>query len=150
MSKTSNKPTEGVEFPTFDASKTTEQLRTLAEKTAEQTKETYERMKTGAEDARKVFEESLETVKTVSDEVVLKSIAAMRAGAEANFTQFEALVGAKSFSEVVELQSSFLRKQMELALDQAREFQAISQKAATDLSKPVKDVFEKALKQTAA
>ncbi|WEX08809.1 phasin [Chelativorans sp. AA-79] len=149
MSKTTNKATESVEFPTFDPSAATEQLRSFAEKSAEQGKETYERMRTGAEDARKAFEASLETVKTVGDEFVLKSIAALRAGTEANLSQVEALVGAKSFSDVVELQSSFLRKQMEFAMDQTREFQALSQKAATELSKPVKDAFEKAAKQAA-
>lgn len=150
MSKTSNKAETTTEFPTFDASKATEQLRSFAEKGAEQTKEAYERMKNGAEDARKAFESSFETAKTVGDELVLKSIAAMRAGTEANFSQFEALVGAKSFSEVIELQSTFMRKQMELAMEQAREFQEISQKASNEFAKPVKEVFEKALKQTAA
>ena len=43
MSKTSTKP-EGSDFAAFDASTATEQLRTFAEKTAEQTKENYERM----------------------------------------------------------------------------------------------------------
>ncbi|MCT8998775.1 phasin [Chelativorans intermedius] len=149
MSKTSNKP-EGTEFSAFDASQATEQLRSFAEKSAEQTRETYEKMKTGAEDARKAFEASFEKAKSVGDEWVLKSIAAMRTGAEANFAQFEALVGASSFSEVIELQSSFLRKQMEFAADQAKEFQALSQKAATEVTKPVKDAFEKVLKQAAA
>jgi len=149
MSKTS-KAAEGTEFPTFDASKTTEQLRSFAEKTAEQTKEAYERAKDSAEEARKALEASLETAKSVGDRLVLKSIAAMRAGAEANFNQFEALVNAKSFSEVIELQSVFLRKQMELAVDQARDFQAISQEAATEVTKPMRNVFEKVLKQATA
>ena len=104
---------------------------------------------TSADDARKAFEASMESVKTVGDEIVLKSVAAVRAGTEANLAQVEALVTAKSFSDVVELQSSFLRKQMEFALDQAREFQALTQKATIELTKPVKDAFEKALKQPA-
>jgi len=147
MTKTSNKAAE--EFPTFDPSAATEQLRNFTEKTAEQAKETYERLKTSADDARKAFEASMESVKTVGDEIVLKSVAAVRAGTEANLAQVEALVTAKSFSDVVELQSSFLRKQMEFALDQAREFQALTQKATIELTKPVKDAFEKALKQPA-
>ncbi|WP_309083370.1 phasin [Chelativorans sp.] len=150
MSRTNTKPVEGTDFPSFDASKTTEELRNFAEKGAEQAKETYDRVRSGADDARKAFEASLETAKTVGDEIVLKSIAAFRAGTEANLSQVEALVNAKSFSEMIELQSSFIRRQMEFAIDQTREFQAISQKAATELAKPVKDVFERALKQTAA
>ncbi|WP_265516552.1 phasin [Nitratireductor luteus] len=154
MSKTTANTSAGktaeTEFPTFDASKATEQFRVLTEKSAEQTKQAFDQIKTGAEDARKAFENSFETAKGASDELALKSISAMRASAEANFAQFEALVGAKTLSEVIELQSSFLRKQFEFGLEQAKDFQAISQKAASDVSKPVKDVFEKALKQTAA
>jgi len=150
MSRTNNKPADTIEFPAFDAQKATEQFRAFTEKTAEQTKETYERLKNSAEETRKAFESSFETVKNVGDEIVLKSIAALRVGTEANLSQAEALVSARSFSEVVELQSAFLRKQMDMALEQAREFQTLSQKAATELSKPVKDAFDKALKQTAA
>jgi len=150
MSKTTNnKAAEAADFPGFDPSTAAEQFRSFTEKTAEQAKATYEHMKTSAEDARRAFEASLETVKNVGDEIVLKSVAALRTGTEANLAQVEALVAAKSFSDVIELQSSFLRKQMEFALDQAREFQALSQKATAELTKPVKDVFEKAIKQAA-
>jgi phasin len=147
MSKTTSN--KGPEFSAFDPSTATEQLRSFTEKTADQAKETYERMKMSAEDARKAFEASFDTVKNVSDEILLKSVAAVRAGTEANLAQVEALVAAKSFSDMMELQSSFLRKQMELALDQTREFQTLTQKAAVELTKPVKDAFEKAIKQAA-
>lgn len=144
MSKTSNKTSEA--FPGFDHSKTTEQLRFFAERTARQTEEAYERMKAGAE----AFEASLEVAKEAGDELILKSIAAMRAGAEANISQFEALANARTFSEVMETQGAYVRKQTELALDQAREFQAISQKVITELAKPVREAFDKGAKQAAA
>src|SRR5690606_3831355 len=137
MSKTSNKTSEA--FPGFDHSKTTEQLRFFAERTARQTEEAYERMKAGAE----AFEASLEVAKEAGDELILKSIAAMRAGAEANISQFEALANARTFSEVIEIQGAYMRKQTELALDQAREFQAISQKVIAELARPVREAFDK-------
>ena len=57
----------------------------------------------------------------------------MRANAEASFAHLEALVGAKSLSEVVELQTSFLRQRVETAVEQAKEFQAVATKAADDV-----------------
>ena len=148
MSKTSNKTSEA--FPGFDHSKTTEQLRFFAERAARQTEEAYERMKAGAEDTRKAFEASLEVAKEAGDELILKSIAAMRAGAEANISQFEALANARTFSEVIEIQGAYMRKQTELALDQAREFQAISQKVIAELARPVREAFDKGATQAAA
>lgn len=144
MSKTSNKTSEA--FPGFDHSKTTEQLRFFAERAARQTEEAYERMKAGAE----AFEASLEVAKEAGDELILKSIAAMRAGAEANISQFEALANARTFSEVIEIQGAYMRKQTELALDQAREFQAISQKVIAELARPVREAFDKGATQAVA
>lgn len=149
MAKAAEKTTdvfENVEFAAFDASKATDQIRAFAEKGVEQSKEAYAKLKTGAEEAQKTLESTIETVKSASTELSLKSIAALRVNAEANFAHLEALVGAKSLSEVVELQTAFLRKRFELAVEQAKDFQAASTKAAEEVSKPVKTAFEKAFK----
>ncbi|MCR4268998.1 phasin [Nitratireductor sp. ZSWI3] len=145
--KTTQKDTEAVEFPTFDATKASEQFRAFAEKGAEQTKEVYARLKAGAEDAQKAFEATFESAKTAGNEFTSKSIAALREGAEANLAHLEALAGARSLADVIELQSTFLRKRMEVAADQMKEFQANSQKSAEVLAKPMKDAFEKAVKE---
>ncbi len=137
---------ETIEFPSFDASKATEQFRDFAEKGMEQTKEVYAKLKTGAEDAQKALENSFETVRSASSEVSLKAIGAMRANAELTFSHLEALVGAKSVSEFVELQTSFVRKSVELGVEQAKDLQAASSKAVEDLAKPVKTAVEKAMK----
>ena len=137
---------ETVEFPSFDASKATEQFRTFAEKGVEQSKEAYAKLKTNAEQAQKTFEASFETAKTVSSDLSLKAIGALRATAEANFSHLEALVGAKSLSEAVELQTAFLRKRVEMSVEQAKDFQAVASKAAEDVSRPFKTAFEQAFK----
>lgn len=146
MSKTKTAEfTDTVEFPSFDASKATEQFRTFAEKGVEQSKEAYAKLKTNAEQTQKTFEASFETAKTVSSDLSLKTIATLRANAEAGFSHLEALVGAKSLSEVVELQTAFLRKHVEASVEQAKDFQAVASKAAEDVAKPFKTAFDKAI-----
>jgi phasin len=137
---------ENVEFPSFDASKAADQVRAFAEKGIEQSKEAYAKLKTGAEETQKAFESTFETVKSAGSDLSLKTIATLRANTEAGFSHLEALVGAKSLSEVIELQTSFLRKSVETAVEQAKELQAVTSKAAEDVSKPIKTVFEKTFK----
>lgn len=131
----------------FDAGKITDQFRALTEKSVEQSKEAYEKLKAGAEEAQKAMESTYETVKTVGGDLSLKSIAALRANVTAGFDHLEALVGAKSFSDVIELQAAFLRKRVELAVEQAKDMQATASKAVEDVSKPVKTMFDKAMKE---
>ncbi|CDX16400.1 conserved hypothetical protein [Mesorhizobium sp. ORS 3324] len=150
MSKTADKPTETAEFPTFDPDKATDQLRAVAEKGVEQSNEALAKFQSGAEDVRKALESTAETAKSVGNELSLKMIAAWRANAEADFSHAEALVRAKSLPEVFELQTTFLRKRVEMSAGQAKEFQELTTKAATDVSKPVKDAFEKVLQDLKA
>ncbi|MBO6718167.1 MAG: phasin [Rhizobiaceae bacterium] len=139
--------TKTTEFPAFDASQATEQFRAMAEKGVEQSKEAYAKVKDGMEDAQKVFESTFETAKTAANDLSLKSIAALRANAEANFAHLEAMIGVKSLSEVLELQTSFMRKSYEMMVEQAKDMQAASSKAAEDVAKPTKTAFEKAMKE---
>ena len=52
---------------------------------------------------------------------------------------------AKSQSEVVELQTNFVRRRVEMSVEQTEEFQALTIKAATDVTKPVEDAFHESL-----
>lgn len=136
-----------VEFPTLDAEKASEQIRAFAEKSVETSKDAYAKIKLGAENAQKMFESTFNTAKATGSELSLKSIGVARANAEAGFSHFEALVGAKSLSEVLELQTAFMRKSFETAIEQAKDFQTSSARAAEDLSKPFKDVMSKAAQE---
>lgn len=84
--------------------------------------------------------------KTTGNEMLLKTIAALQANAEAGFTHLEALVAVKSPSEFFELQTAFLDKQIENSAEQAKALQALMMRATEDVSRPIKDAFEKALK----
>jgi phasin len=147
MTKTATKMAETIEFPAFNASQATDQIRAFAEKGVEQSKEAYAKFKAGAEEAQKLIETTYETAKTAGAEVSKKSIAALRSNTEAGFTHLEALSGVKSLSELMELQTSFLRKSYEMMVEQAKDFQSVSSKAMEDVAKPAKTAFEKAMKE---
>lgn len=149
MSKTA-KVTETVEFPTFDASKATDQFRAFAEKGAEQSKEIYAKVKAGAEDAQKALETTFEKAKTIGNEFSLKTIAAMRANSEASFAHLESLLGATSLAEIAELQTAYFRNRFEAGVEQAKEFQAIATKAAEEVAQPIKAAFEKGVRELKA
>ncbi len=142
MTKAAAKTADTIEFPTFDASKTADQFRAFAEKGAEQSKEAYAKIKSGAEAAQKAIESTFETARSAGSELSLKSIAVARTNAEAGFSHLEALAGAKSLSEVIELQTAFMRKSFETAVEQVKDLQATSTKAVEEVSKPFKDAFE--------
>jgi phasin len=149
MSKVSAKPAPAAgsqDYPSFDASKTVDQFRVLAEKGVEQSREAYAKLKEGAEDAQKTIETTFETAKTAGADLSLKAIAAVRANAEADFSHIEALIGVKSLSELIELQTAYLRKRFELAVQQTKEMQGASSRAAEEIARPVKGAFEKAFK----
>ncbi|MFC3320827.1 MULTISPECIES: phasin [Mesorhizobium] len=147
MSKPTDKSsaTEATEFAAFNPDKATDQLRAVADKGMEQTNEVLQKFK-GAEETQKALESSAETAKSAGNELSLKMIAALRANAEADFSHLEALVRVKSLSEVFELHRIFLRKRLEMGVEQVKDIQALTARAAADVSKPVKDAFAKALK----
>lgn len=135
--------TDAFAMPSFDASKVTDQFRDFAEKGLAQSKDAYAKMKTAAEDAQKTIEDTFKSVQTAGADVSLKAIAALRASTEAGLSHMEALVGVKSVSDFVELQTSFFRKQAELVTAQAKELQDVSTKAAEKAAAPAKAAFEK-------
>ena len=150
MTKTSAKNADTISFPTFDPTEASDQFRAFAQKGVEQSKENYAKMKAAAEDAQKTLEATFETMKTAGSDLSMKSIAAMRAGSEASFAHLEAMLGVKSVSELVELQTSFMRKSFEMMVDQAKDLQAASTKAAEDVAKPIKGAFEKTARELKA
>ncbi|MBP1861929.1 phasin [Rhizobium herbae] len=128
----------------FDPAKVTETFRDFAEKGAAQSKDAYSKMKTAAEDATKTVEATLESAQSGSVALGLKAIEALRTNAENSLSHMEALMGVKSVSELFELQTAFIRKQAELAMEQAKSMQEATKKIAETVAKPGKDAAEKA------
>ncbi|MBB4064176.1 phasin [Gellertiella hungarica] len=129
----------------FDPAKVTEGLRDFAEKGAEQSKQAFARMKAAAEEASKTVETTVQSAQAGTVDLGLKAIDALRTNAESSFAHMEALLGVKSVAEFFELQTSFIRKQAEVAVEQAKTMQDATRKLAESVSKPAKDAAEKAL-----
>jgi phasin len=132
-------------FPAVDGGPIADQFRTMAEQGLAKSKEAYETAKTSMEDAQKTLENSLETAQSHGSKLSLTAIGAMRSNAESSFAHLENLVGVKTLAEAFEIQSAFVRKQAELAVDQAKEMQVASKDAFDAMSAPVKEATEKAM-----
>lgn len=132
-------------IPAFNPAKIQDSVRDFAEKGAAQSKEAYAKMKTAAEDASKTVEATLETAKAGSVELGNHVINTLRANTETTFAHFEAVMGVKSVAELFELQSAFVRKSYETAVEQTKAIQEASKKVAEDLVKPGKEAAEKAM-----
>ena len=128
----------------MDPSKMTETFRTMTQKSVEQSKEAYARMKTAADDATKTMESTMENVHQSSLSLSKKAIEALRGNAELGFAHLERMMSAKSFSEVIEMQTSYVRKQIEMATDQTKDMQTLAQSVAQELLKPGREAFQKA------
>lgn len=129
----------------FDPSKFTESFRDFAEKGAQQSREAYAKMKSAGEEASKTLEVTVQTAQAGAVEIGHKAIDALRTNAENSLTHMEALLAVKSVAELVELQTTFLRKQVELTIEQAKSMQETSKQVAEKLAKPSKEAAEKVM-----
>lgn len=148
MAKAPTETTETADvfaFPAMDAAPFADQFRSFAEQGLAKSKEAYDSMKTSMEDAQKTIETTMETAQAQNAKLSMTAINAMRANTEAGFAHLEKLVGVKSLAEAFEIQSAFVRKQAEMAVDQAKEMQSVSKEAVDALSAPVKAATEKAM-----
>ncbi|WP_137135659.1 phasin [Rhizobium sp. FKY42] len=132
-------------FSTFDPSKLTDSFREFAEKGATQSREAFTKVKDAAEEATKVVEATLQTAQSASVEIGLKAVDALRTNTELSLTHLESLLGVKSVAQLIELQTAFIRKQAEVAVEQAKALQETARKASEEVSRPAKEAAEKAL-----
>ena len=130
----------------MDPSQLNETFRSMTQKSMEQSKEAYGRMKAAADEATKALESTMENVHQGSLQLSKKAIDAMRTNAELGFAHLDSMMSAKSFAEVIEMQTAYVRKQVEMATDQAKDMQALSQSVAKDMIQPGREAFQKASK----
>ena len=124
-------------------------FRELAEKSLAQAKENYEKMKSVAEEATDLIEDTYATASKGYTDYGLKVIETARANSDATFDLMTELMGAKSYSEAVELTSGYMRKQFETMTAQAKELSEHAQKVATETAEPIKASFNNVLKKAA-
>ena len=144
--KAASAPFEAFSFqtPNFDVPAG---VREFAEKSVSQARDAYSKLKTAADDATGLVEETIETAREGAFAIGLKAVDAAKSNSDASFSFARELFGAKTMSDVIELQSAFARKQFDAYTSQFKEFQSLTQKFVTDTTKPVTDKVQKTFKE---
>src|SRR4249919_1818824 len=103
------------EMPKFDMPKfeVPVAFREIAEKGLAQAKENYEKVKSAAEKATDTLETAYTTASSGCSDYGLKLIETARSNSNAAFDLYGQLLGAKSYSEVVEKTTAYMRTQFE-------------------------------------
>jgi phasin len=114
-------------------------FRELAEKGIAQAKENYEKVKSATEQATDVLEDTYSTASKGCADYGLKLVETARANSDATFDLMSQLMTAKSYSEMVELSSAYLRKQFDALIAQSKELSECAQKVAADTAEPIKE-----------
>lgn len=140
MAKTTQTDKVQAAFQAFDPAVITDQVRELTEKSIEQSAKAYNALKENADAVQKAVEQSLESARTTGNDLSRKTLSAFRANTEAGFDHLEALTRVTSFSQLIEVQSAFLRRQSEASLDQFKEVQTAAAQFAEQALKPLRDV----------
>jgi len=127
------------EVPNFEVPKfeVPAAFREFAEKGVAQARENYERVKSAAEKATDVLEGTYTTASKGCASYGLKLIEVTRTNSDATFDLLSELMTAKSYSEVVELSSAYLRKQFDALIAQTKELSEYAQKVATETAEPI-------------
>ena len=113
-------------------------FREAAEKGIAQAKTNYDKFKSAAEQATDVLEETYSTASKGYADYGLKVIETTRANSNAAFDLFGELMTAKSYSEVVEKTTAYMRTQFETITAQTKELTEQAQKVATETAEPIK------------
>lgn len=133
-----NFPTPSFEVPAA--------VREFAEKSVSQARDAYAKLKSAADETTGLVEETLETARQGTFAIGVKSLDAAKTNSDASFSFARELFGAKTMSEVIELQSSFARQQFDAFTAQFKEIQALTEKLVTATTKPVAEKVEKTFK----
>jgi phasin len=139
------------EMPRFDMPKLDIPVafRDFAEKGVFQAKESYEKLKSATEEATDVLEATYSSASKGAAVYGMKLIEAGRINTNSAFDFAAALMGAKSFSEAVELTTAHTRKQFETLSEQGKALSALAQKVATESSEPLKTGVSKVFSKVA-
>lgn len=130
----------------MDPAKMVETMRALAEQGLERNKVIFEQIRANSDQMRESMQAGVDTAQQHSSKMSEAAVNAMRQQAEMTFGHLEKMMSVKTLSDAVELQTEFLRKQAEMAVEGAKDFQTMASSAAEDMSKPMKEAAEKAMK----
>ena len=125
-------------------------FRELAEKGIAQAKDNYEKIKSAAEQATAVLEDTYSNASKGASDYGLKLIETARANNNAAFDLFGQLLTAKSYAEVVEKTTGYMRTQFDTMTAQAKDLTEHAQKVATKTVEPIKETITTSFNKAAA
>ena len=113
-------------------------FRELAEKGIAQAKGNYDKMKSTAEQTTDMLEATYTKASAGYSSYGLKVIETARANSNAAFDLYGQLLGAKTYAEVAEKTTAYMRTQFETLSAQAKDLGECAQKVATETAEPIK------------
>lgn len=123
----------------FDSFSMPEPVRNLAELGMTRARDTYETCKTIANDSSAMVETTFDAISRNTAEINKSALHAAKASVADGFDHLEALMGARTLAEVIDLQTKFARRQFEGMTDQAKAFQGKIGKAVEDAVTPARE-----------
>jgi phasin len=133
-----------------DMGEAPEAVRAYAEKTIGQLRESYTQARHAMEDATAAMEASLDQATKGSSELNNKVMELAQRNVNAGFEFARKLASAQSQTEAMELQTGFMREQLNTMKAQAEEIQQLSARIATDASQPLQQQVTRAVSRFAS
>jgi phasin len=112
------------------------EMRAMAEKGVEQAKQAFDGFIAAAHNAVNAFEGQAETARKGAKDVTEKAITFAGQNVASSFELARQLVQAKDVQEVLRLQADFIRTQMQVLAEQAKDLGESTSKAAKDTAMP--------------
>jgi phasin len=113
-------------------------FREMAEKGVEHTRDACAKAKVASDEAIDLLENTYETAAKRATDYNHKLIEIVRTNTRAAFDNVNALLGAKSPPEFIELSTAQMRKQFEVVSGQSKELCALAQEMATEAAEAIK------------
>ncbi len=111
-------------------------MKVFAEKSVEQAKQAFEGFISATSRAVSTLEGQTETARQSAKDVTEKAMTFAQKNIASSFEFVQKLVQAKDFQEVLKLQTEYVKTQMQVLSEQAKELSESTAKAAKDATTP--------------
>lgn len=129
-------------FPAFDVPPA---MRDFVENSLMQSKDSYDKFKVTAEETTVELEKTIEKTRNGVMEFNSKAIEAVQENTDATLSHVKDVFAVKSLAEVLELQTAFVKKQMDVMQAQAETFKSMTTKLSEETSEPYQAAFQKSV-----
>ena len=140
-------PTQNAGEQSFAAARVFgDNVRAQVEKSLHETRARYAKTRSAVEETSSALDSSYAAARDGMAQFNVQAIEALKADAEANFALITSLVSVKSISDMVTLNTEFLRKRFEEATARAKTFSEMARKVAEEAVSPIRDQVAKTVK----